>query len=85
MPAGKKNKLNEAIKDCHKEYNDNVIQSENFEVDHRFKYEKREMLFDKTVDELREALIDFVNKGAYPLCEYLDLHDVENFVSYVTY
>lgn len=84
MPVGKKNKLKEAVKDCHNEYNDNLNHSEHFEVDHTFKYEKQEMLFDNTVTELHKALIDFVNEGAYPLCEYLELHNIENFVSHVT-
>ena len=87
MPVGKKNKLRKAIEECNNndiiinsKYSEHSEHSEHFDT---LNYKNQEMLLDKTVAELHEALIDFVNKEAYPLCEYLSLQNIKNFVSHV--
>lgn len=52
------------------------------EVDHVEQQFEDEYRFD-TVLELQKALIDFTNDGGYPLCEFLDIKNVENFVNYL--
>lgn len=52
------------------------------EVGHIKQQIEDEYLFE-TVLELQKALIDFTNDGGYPLCEFLDIQNVENFVNYL--
>ena len=74
-----KRKLINALRECyeHKDDDDDLM-----EEPMDLEYEKEECLID-TAFLIRNRLIRYTEEGAYPLCEFLDYDNVENFLRWV--
>jgi len=84
-----KRKLNAArkvvFKDLTKQYNpedkykNDVIPAGIIIVDRR---DRRTKLFDTSWD-MRQEMFDYVEEAGYPMCEYLDIDNMVNFVEWI--
>jgi hypothetical protein len=87
MKVGKKNKLKQAVKECHKLNNDILnLKNEYFIVNDNnlfLKDSDSEIVFNKTISIFQSSLLDFADRDSYPLCEYLDLKSVKTFLTYI--
>lgn len=75
-----KRKLMAAREDCY-----DPICNEPPEVHEDPEY-KRQLEEEKIIDTsvlLRDRLMDYTEHGAYPLCEFLDINNVKNYVRWV--
>lgn len=71
----------EVFNDVKNQYNNELDQ----EYDHGI-YEDDNDVDKKIVDlsyDIREALFDYTNNTSYPLCEYLDIENMINYIKWV--
>ena len=76
-----KRKLMEARKACYEQ--EKVEEPKEEPVDPE--YEKNQLMLyrSETALILRKRLIEFSERGGYPLCEYLDFTNTENYVTWL--
>ena len=71
----------EVFKDINRKYNqepDHVYYHDTHEDDH----DSDTKLIDLSYD-IRQALFEYANETAYPLCEYLDMDNMINYIKWV--
>jgi hypothetical protein len=79
---GKKSDLVNARQVCHGELNKNNSENIEIEIDPDYLKEKEQDFFEKTALELYKELQEYVNDGSWPLCEYLDLNSVNQYLHF---
>jgi hypothetical protein len=65
--------------------------SDNFEIndeneeenENEYRKEEYKLYINETATILRQKILNYVDKGPYSLCEYLDIDNVENYLSWL--
>lgn len=66
-------------------FSDNFEVNDENEEENEIEYRKEEykLYINETATILREKILNYVDKGPYSLCEYLDIDNVENYLSWL--
>ena len=82
-----KTKCDEIIKRKFNKYEDTLVNDEFddicFENNQEFQKEDNEIYINETAILIRQKIFEYVNDGVHPLCEYLSIDNVENYVKWL--
>jgi hypothetical protein len=83
-----KTKCDEIIKRKFNKYEDTLVNDEllddiYFENNQESQKEDNEIYINETAILIRQKIFEYVNDGVHPLCEYLSVDNVENYVKWL--
>jgi len=81
-----KTKCDEIIKRKFNKYEDQFVNDEFDDIcyeNQEYQKEDNEIYINETAILIREKILEYVNDGVHPLCEYLSIDNVENYVKWL--
>ena len=60
-----------------------IIDENDEEKENESKKEEYKLYINETATIIRQKILNYVDKGPYSLCEYLDIDNIENYLSWL--